>query len=202
MNENIPNLYDAVLKRRSVYALKNEIPISEERLIEIIEYAVKHTPSAFNMQSSRVVVLLGANHKKLWNIAKNVLKNVVPEKNFSVTEQKINSFAAAYATILFFNDTDTIEKMRAKFATYKENFPMWAEQSSGMMQYLIWTALACENIGANLQHYNPLIDEEVRKEFNIAKNWRLVSQMPFGAPTANAGAKDFLPIEELVKIKR
>ncbi|MDR0645514.1 MAG: nitroreductase family protein [Elusimicrobiota bacterium] len=202
MNENTHNLYDAVLKRRSVYSLKNEIPVSEERLIEIIQYAVKHTPSAFNMQSARVALLLGVNHKKLWDMVKNILKHIVPEQNFAATEQKINSFAAGYATILFFNDTNVIEKMQAKFAAYKENFPIWAEQSAGMLQYLIWTAFASQGIGANLQHYNPLIDEEVCKQFDIARSWRLVAQMPFGTPAANAGAKDFLPIEELVKIKR
>ena len=36
------------------------------------------------------------------------------------------------------------------------------------------------NIGANLQHYNPLIDDVVQYEFNIPQNWRMVAQMPFG----------------------
>jgi predicted oxidoreductase (fatty acid repression mutant protein) len=200
MDKNKNNLYDAVLKRRSVYALKSEIPLSKERLIEIIEHAVKHTPSAFNMQSARTALLLGANHKKLWYIVKNILKNIVPENNFAPTEKKIDSFAAGYGTILFFNDEDTVEKLQAQFPAYKDNFPVWAQQSAGMLQYLIWTAFASESIGASLQHYNPLIDEDIRKQFNIAPGWRLIAQMPFGAPAAPAGEKSFLPIEERVKI--
>jgi predicted oxidoreductase (fatty acid repression mutant protein) len=33
-----------------------------------------------------------------------------------------------------------------------------------LTQANVWTALAQENIGANLQHYNPVIDEAVAAE--------------------------------------
>ena len=55
-------------------------------------------------------------------------------------------------------------------------------------------------MGASLQHYNPLIDDEVKKTFNLPLEWRLVAQMPFGSITKPAGEKSFLPIEERVRV--
>ena len=49
-----------------------------------------------------------------------------------------------------------------------------------MLQFMIWSALAEKNIGASLQHYNPLIDNIIKKEFKINPEWKFVAQMPFG----------------------
>ena len=37
-------------------------------------------------------------------------------------------------------------------------------------------------IGASLQHYNPLIDNEVREHWGLPGQWQLIAQMPFGIP--------------------
>ena len=55
-------------------------------------------------------------------------------------------------------------------------------------------------IRASLQHYNPLIDEAVAKEWQLPETWELIAQMPFGAPLQEPGAKEFNPIEERVRI--
>ena len=39
--------------------------------------------------------------------------------------------------------------------------------------------------GASLQHYNPLIDEAVAKQWHINPNWKLIAEMPFGTSTRN-----------------
>ena len=36
--------------------------------------------------------------------------------------------------------------------------------------------------GASLQHYNPIIDNEVCKAWDLPEDWTLVAQMPFGVP--------------------
>ena len=64
----------------------------------------------------------------------------------------------------------------------------------------VWTALESLGFGANLQHYNPLINEPVAKQWNLPTEWRLVAQMVFGSPEAPAGEKTQKPIEERVKI--
>ncbi|MBL4936729.1 nitroreductase family protein [Clostridium sp. YIM B02515] len=190
----------SIQERRSIYAITKESPVSDDRIQEIIEFAVKYTPSAFNSQSARVVVLLGQNHNKLWDITKETLRKIVPAENFSATEEKINSFRNGYGTVLFFEDKSIIEGLQKQFALYKDNFPVWSQQSSGMLQLVIWTSLENEGLGASLQHYNPLIDEEVKKEWNIPGNWKLIGQMPFGKPSAQPDEKQFQPLEDRVKI--
>ncbi len=194
------DFYAAIKNRRSIYGISKDPVISDERIIEVVENAVKYAPSAFNSQSSRVVVLLGENHDKLWDITKETLRRIVPEKNFSSTEEKINSFKNGYGTVLFFDDENIVKGLQEKFPLYKENFPIWSQQSSGMLQYLIWTSLEFEGFGASLQHYNPLIDEEVKKQWDIPENWKLIAQLPFGKPIAPAGEKEFIPLDERIKI--
>lgn len=193
------NFYEALKERRSIYAISKESGVSNERIQEVINEAVLHTPSAFNSQSARVVVLFGENHNKLWDITEASLKKIVPEENFAPTKEKIDSFRNGYASVLFFEDQNVVKNLQEQFSLYKDNFPVWSQQSSGMLQYVIWTSLAVEGLGASLQHYNELIEEDVAKEWSIPSGWKLVAQMPFGKPVAGAGEKEFLPLDERVK---
>ena len=193
------NFYEALKERRSIYAISKETTVSNERIQEVINEAVLHTPSAFNSQSARVVVLFGENHNKLWDITEASLKKIVPEENFAPTKEKIDSFRNGYASVLFFEDQNVVKNLQEQFSLYKDNFPVWSQQSSGMLQYVIWTSLAVEGLGASLQHYNELIEEDVAKEWSIPSGWKLVAQMPFGKPVAGAGEKEFLPLDERVK---
>jgi len=45
-----------------------------------------------------------------------------------------------------------------------------------------------------------LIDDEVRKTWDLPASWTLIAEMPFGTPVAGAGEKTFQPIEDRVKI--
>ncbi len=71
------NLYQ---NRRSVYALGKNLPISEQEALEIIDNAVKYSPSAFNSQTAHAVVLLGENHQKLWDITFGELEKFLPNE--------------------------------------------------------------------------------------------------------------------------
>ncbi|AKN30268.1 nitroreductase [Clostridium carboxidivorans P7] len=194
------NFYSAVADRRTFYGISKEAVTSDERIKEIIEYAVKHAPSAFNSQSARVVLLLGKHHDRLWDITKEALRRIVPADKFSSTENKINSFQSGYGTVLFFEDNSVIEGLQEKFPAYKDNFPIWSQQSSGINQYIIWTSLEIEGFGVSLQHYNELIEEDIKKEWSIQNNWKLIGQMPFGKPTAQPDEKQFEPLEDRVKV--
>lgn len=44
-------------------------------------------------------------------------------------------------------------------------------------------------LGASLQHYNPLIDDEVRKRWSLPREWKLIAQMPFGTPAGEPGER-------------
>lgn len=190
----------AVKERRTFYAISKDTTVTDERILEIIKEAVKYTPSAFNSQSARVVVLLGSHHNKLWDFTRDVLRAIVPANQFESTDQRIGGFQSGYGTVLFFEDYKVVESMQANYAAYQDRFPIWSHQSSGMLQYVIWTALEIEGLGASLQHYNPLIDEKVKAEWKIPESWQLIAQMPFGKPTSAPGEKEFQPLEERVKV--
>ncbi|MFT4223151.1 MAG: nitroreductase family protein [Dysgonomonas sp.] len=194
-------LKKAIENRRTYYSISNKSTISDDRIKEIIDFAVLHVPSAFNSQSARVVLLLGDHHKKLWNIVKDVLKKLVPADAFPATEAKIDgAFAAGYGTVLFFEDQSVVEGLQNAFPSYSENFPVWSQHTSAMHQFAIWTMLEEAGLGASLQHYNPIIDEAVAKEWNINSKWKLIAQMPFGTPAGEPGSKEFQPLESRVSV--
>lgn len=91
--------FEAVKNRRTIYQLKKESPISDAKIEEIVTQTLLHVPSSFNSQSTRIVILLKEEHVKLWDIAKDVLKAIVPAEQYSATEQKLNGFQAAYGTV-------------------------------------------------------------------------------------------------------
>lgn len=188
------NFYTALETRRSVYAISKEISVSNEKIQEIIEHVIKHTPSAFNSQTGRVLLLLNEEHDKLWEMTRESLRKVVPEGNFQETSDRIDGFKAGYGTVLYFEDQAVIEGLQKAYALYKDNFPIWSLQSTGMLQSNIWTAFATEGIGASLQHYNELIEEQVKEVFELPSTWKMMAQMPFGKILAPAGEKEFSPL--------
>ena len=161
------SLKEALAHRRSYYAISNESPISEGELKELIEFTIKTTPSAFNSQSTRIVLLLGNQHKKLWEIVKDTLKAITSPETFINSEKK---------------------------------FPIWSQQTSAMHQLTIWTLLEDAGFGASLQHYNPLIDEPIHRQWAIPAHWKLIAQMPFGTPLQTPPEKEILPLENRIKI--
>lgn len=189
----------AIQDRRSIYAISEELVLPEAQLMELIETVVKNVPYAFNSQSGRVILLTKGSHMKLWNIVLNTLRGIIPGVNFRPTEEKIMSFAAGHGTILFFEEQSIIEGLQEQFPLYADNFPVWSMQASGMLQFAMWNALAQEGMGASLQHYNPLIDEAVREQFEVPESWKLIAEMPFGKVTGSAGEKTFVPIKSRIK---
>ena len=192
----------AVKDRRSIYAIDKNVKISDKKLQDIVEFAVKWCPSSFNSQSGRAVLLLGKHHDKFWELTTEILRKIVKPEQWSDTEAKMKGFAAGYGTVLFFEDQTAIKKLQEQFPTYAEAFPQFSLNSSGMLQYVVWTAFEAEGLGCSLQHYSPLVDEAVQKEWNIPSSWQLVSQMPFGNVVQPAGPKEFQPLEERVKIHK
>ncbi len=188
--------------RRSIYGLDSSSPTTDEAIAELVSAIQREAPSAFNCQSQRVALLFGARHQQLWNITKDALRKIVPATQFKPTEDKIDSFAAGRGTLLFFDDTEVTTELCNEYPTYRANFPIWAEQANGMLQFAIWCQLAEVGLGASLQHYSNLIEAEVTKAFELPSSWRMIAQMPFGGITAPPGAKDYLPMAERLRVFR
>lgn len=198
---DLKTLQQLAEKRRSIYALSNQLPVSNDEIVKLVEHAVLHTPSAFNSQSTRIVVLFGDDHNKLWQMTEDTLRDIVDnEEQFAATKQKMNGFKAGAGTVMFFEDHSVIRDMQAAAPLYADKFPIWSHQTSAMHQYVIWTALASINVGANLQHYNPIIDKKVANEWNIDDYWELNAQMVFGAIEQPAGDKEFKPVADRMQV--
>ncbi|KES13487.1 putative oxidoreductase related to nitroreductase [Snodgrassella alvi SCGC AB-598-P14] len=193
-------LIEAIEKRRTQYALGRNITQAQEEITALIEEAIKLSPSAFNSQSSRAVILFGQQSEKFWHIVMNELRIRVPADKFAPTEAKIKSFAAGVGTILFYEDQQIITSLQQQYPNYAEQFPVWSEQGSGIAQFAVWSALANAGIGASLQHYNPLPDAAAAKEWKIPESWKLRAMMPFGSNEAPFPEKNFIDDTERFKV--
>lgn len=182
---------EAAKDRRTIYQLNKKAPISDKEIVDIAEQALLHTPSSFNSQSTRLVVLLNNDHEKFWDFVLEVLKPLTPAENFGATEQKMAGFRAAKGTILFYEDPEPVENLRKAFPLYAHHFGDFSEHTNAMHQYNLWVALEAEGFGANLQHYNPVIDQRAAEEWNIPLQWKLRSQLVFGGRGGEAGEKSF-----------
>ncbi|HAR0843793.1 TPA: nitroreductase family protein, partial [Enterococcus faecium] len=178
--------------RRSIYHLGRNVSLSNEELTTLIKEAIKESPTAFNAQSTRAVILFGDAHEKLWEITEEALRPLTPAEAFPNTQNKLAGFKNGYGTVLFFKDTDVVKGLQEQFELYADNFPDWSEQSNGIATANTWVALVDKGLGANLQHYNPVIDEAVAKEWNIPSNWKLRSQLVFGSPETPAEEKEYM----------
>lgn len=202
---SVESLFDAAKTRISCYTLSKESPIPDSRIREIVETAVKHAPSSFNVQSARAVVLLKDEHNTLWNLADETVKSTIEEKMHGMLSGMVSGFRGAYGTVLWFEDKDALDGLAAKNPLFGNLVPEWGDVSNGMHQFLVWTALELEGLGCNLQHFNfmPEFSEAVLKQWDLPESWKLKSQLVFGQPTGGLVRKKgraYAPLEDRVKV--
>ena len=145
-------------------------------------------------------MLFGEQHQQLWDITEAKLRQAVGDGDFSSSKQKMDGFRAGTGTVLFFEDNEVIKSLQEKFALYADRFPIWAQQTSAMHQYALWTELATLEVGASLQHYNPLIDADIAAAFFVPDSWELVAQIPFGSILQSASEKTYQPVNERMRV--
>ena len=192
---------DFFKRRRSFYRLSKEVKVGKEEIEKAVRFTAMHTPSAFNSQSSRLVLLFGESHDHFWDLVCEKISRILPHDAFEKSKKKIeNSFAAGYGTILFFEDKRVVEELKKKYPLYADAFPVYSQHTSAMHQYALWLLLSDLHLGASLQHYGELVEEDVKKIFSLPDTWQLVAQMPFGTPLDTPEKKSFLPLEERVLV--
>ncbi|ORY34346.1 Nitroreductase-like protein [Naematelia encephala] len=197
--------FQAIETRRTNYALKAESTISDEALKALVERAVKHSPTSFNMQEARAVLVTGKAHKEIWELVKteHVKTLGTDEGQIQFWTNKFDTqYAAGYGTVLFFEDDAVIEGYIAKMPAYKEAFIAFSGHVTGMLQIVVWTALAAEGLGGSLQHYtlNPAINTAIVEKLSLPATWKGTALLPFGVPAAPPAEKTFSPIEDRVKV--
>lgn len=194
-------LIELLKNRRSIYALGKNVTESKEEIVKLVKNAIKESPTAFNNQSTRAIVLFGDASDKAWDLVIERLKSEVPtEEAYAKTKEKINSFKAGFGTVLFFTNQTTIDDNKAQFTLYADNFQDWSEQGLGGAQQNVWVAFAENKLGASLQHYNPLIDDAFKEAFNVPEGWVLRAEMPFGSIEATREEKVYMDDEARVLV--
>jgi predicted oxidoreductase (fatty acid repression mutant protein) len=202
---------EATHTRRTIRALQPSSPVPDSTITALAEKAILDVPSAFNSQTTRMIILFGANHKKLWAITAHIFHAKIGEERFNAPfmgrpsfRDKFASHMNAYGTILFWDDMAVVKEMKKTSPEFfKDKVEDCVHRSHGMHQYYLWTALEASGLGANLQHYNPFIDDEVKKTWGISETWALRAQMVFGAPVEGVEVPEKpqkLPMVERLKV--
>ncbi|KAF2725549.1 Nitroreductase [Polychaeton citri CBS 116435] len=196
---------EATQKRRSMRALEPKTTVPDSTIVKLVETAILTVPSAFDSQTTRVTLLFGDDHKKLWSITADALLEKMGEERWNRgTKDRIANFANTYGTIMFWDDQSSATTMNERAPDiYKDKTDEWVHQSNGMHQYYLWTALSALGLGANVQHNNPFIDDEVHKTWAVPSNWKLRAQMVFGVPkegSAPGQKPQKLPLEQRLQV--
>lgn len=187
-------------QRRTVKSLGNKVIYNREYLINLIKESVHCCPSALNSQSVRVVILTDDAHFKFWHMVKGVQAKTLAESVVESAILKIDLCSNAYGTVLFFEDQNVIRALQKQKPLQADKFPDWSEQTSGMAQFAVWTALSSIGLGAVLQHYNPTIDAETATLLDLPKHWSLKAQLVFGTIKQAAQQKNYESNETLFRV--
>lgn len=175
----------SIATRRTIYALKPELPsnVTLDDVEATVQEVIKHTPTSFNSQVNRAIILTGEAHKKVWD----QVVNSIPDD--SGKRRPTSARDEAYGSVIFFTDDLVTEKLQAGFPAWAAAFPQFADHSSGAAQIDTWTAFTEMGLGAHLQHYNGYIKAALPAD--VPTQWSIHAQLVFGVPAAPAGAKEF-----------
>ena len=186
--------------RRSIYAIGNNSEHSIEDIVASIRETQKDVPTAFNSQTSRLVILNGESNTKFWDLILEVQESVLDKATWDFMSPIMHGAKNGIGTVLFFEDRDAVAKMPtqgARTEAYKQN-------NSANSQYATWLALAEMNLGGSLQHFNvgyeQGFDKAIREMFNLPDSYELIAQLPFGSIEQAADANDYMDTNVQVQL--
>lgn len=193
---------EPILTRHSQYDLNNSLPAGIDEVEELLGSILLTTPSAFNSQPVRMVLLTGAAHRRHWDLIKSLLIAKIGEEKYADgTADKIQGFRNATGTVLFFDDEEVTRSLQERFPAYAHNFPLWAEQVQGSHQYAAWLGLVGLGFGANLQHYTGLDDDRVREDAGVSAEYRFIAELVFGGMNSDTGEiKEKEPLSKTLRV--
>lgn len=100
-----------------MYNLSSKTTIPDSRIQEIVETAVKHAPSCYNIQSARAVLLLKEQHVKLWQLVTKHMTVALASLDAAVQNRvsdRLEGYRASYGTVLWFEDQVALDKLKEK----------------------------------------------------------------------------------------
>jgi predicted oxidoreductase (fatty acid repression mutant protein) len=87
------------------YQLGSNSPVPDSEIEKLVHAAILNVPSAFNTQSTRLLVLLHREHERLWDVAIDVFQNLldtgaIPKEVWErQTLPKLQGFRAGMGTV-------------------------------------------------------------------------------------------------------
>ncbi|MFC3417921.1 nitroreductase family protein [Salinicoccus hispanicus] len=179
-------------KRRSIYVLGTESKYSTQEISDRIGEVVKQVPSAFNSQTTRVVVLFDEANHAFWDHIYAVQKDILEGEIWDMMSGVMTGAKNGVGTVLFFEELDAVKKMPTNVVrqeAYKQN-------NNANAQYAVWLALAEMDLGATLQHFNvgyeQGFDKGTKALFDLPESYEMLAQMPFGSVEQEAGKKEHI----------
>ncbi|SCV02978.1 LANO_0G01398g1_1 [Lachancea nothofagi CBS 11611] len=193
MTSKVAPFLDTIASRRTIYALKPQLPenIELKDVQDVVQAIIKHTPTAFNSQINRAMILTGESHKRLWNH----VYETIPIENFK--KRPLSARDEAFGTVVFMVNDAKTKEMQQQFPAWAETIPELAAHASGSAQISTWAAFKQLGIGAHLQHFNQLVADAL-PEGSIMEDWEVQGQLVFGLPAGSPNEKTF--IENEVKV--
>ena len=128
---------ETVKDRRSIYSLSAESTIPDSRIEEIVRFAVTWAPSTYNVQSARAVVLLGDNHRKLWDIVKKQMAEVPLDGGMrGYMDGRIAGWRGSYGTVMWLEDQVALDGLAKKNPMVGPMLTEWSDHSNGIHQFI------------------------------------------------------------------
>lgn len=186
--------------RRSIYALGNNSEHSIDEIVASIREVQKDVPTAFNSQTTRLVILNGEANTKFWDLILDVQKNVLDQASWDFMSPIMMGAKNGIGTVLFFEDRDAVATM----PTQGERTEAYKQNNSANSQFAVWLALAEMNLGGSLQHFNvgyeQGFDKAIREMFDLPDSYELIAQMPFGSIEQEAAEKEYIDTDVQVQL--
>ncbi|XJS10755.1 nitroreductase family protein [Aerococcaceae bacterium WGS1372] len=189
-----------VKNRRSIYALGTNSDFSIDEIVASIRETQKDVPTAFNSQTSRLVIVTSEANTKLWNLILDVQKDVLDQATWDFMSPIMEGAKLGMGTVLFFEDRDAVATM----PTQGQRTEAYKQNNSANAQYATWLALTEMNLGGSLQHfsvgYEQGFDKAIREMFNLPESYELIAQMPFGSIEQEISEKEYIDSEVQVQV--
>ncbi|KIS69299.1 uncharacterized protein UMAG_02642 [Mycosarcoma maydis] len=184
--------------RRSTYTLaKSPSILNVDQIQTVLSKVLRESPSSFNSKSPRLVLLLGDEHDEYWSktvpeaLSAAIKSHGGDDKAVAGALGRLDLFKPAFGTVLFFESKSVVEAQQKNIPQYAENFPIWSQHASAIVQTNTWVALTNAGYGANLQHYGNLTQDQLKKKHNLPSDWQIVAELVFGAKTDEPKPKEY-----------
>lgn len=186
--------------RRSIYHIGRNTPVTAEEVTEKLQILIPTIPTAYHVESSRLIVASGQLHEKLWDTLHDSQKAFVDPERYEAIAPRFEQAKRGVGILLFFEDRAVVDEM----PTSPERQAAYKEQNSAMLTFASWLLLADLGLGASLHHFNIGYDlgydKVVRDLLDLPETYELMAEMPFGSIEAQPDEKARVSGDERVKL--